>query len=401
MRVWLIAMALLLASVSSRADEDQVRRGVQSVLQGRTIDSITKSTVPSLYEVVVDNEIFYVDGSGKHLIDGRIIELQTKRDITEERRAALLRVRLSDLPMELAIRRIVGNGERTLITFEDPNCGYCKRMAKELQGLTNVTIYTFLYPILGADSVAKAKTIWCSDDRAKTWEAWMVNGVAPQGRADCPNPIDRNLALGSTIKAAGTPLLLFKDGSRIPGAVNLHELEKRLATVEGIAPTPATAVAQRQGDANTGQPSQAATPGAAQPVQGCRPNLSFLASRIPSFTAAELRAGRQAILAENVQSAMAKAKAQGFSAQGTIKAALDQAREFDRVSRQAAECAADVDAFGATDDDFLSAMRQGRAPGSCTGIRNSCLCAGILNRMSAVAVRALAAEMQCYARSGG
>lgn len=132
----------------------------------------------------------------------------------------------------------------------------------------------------------------------------------------------------------------------------------------------------------------------------CRPTMSFLEARIPSFSAPELQQMRQAILAENVKVTMSKAKAQGFTIQGAIKATLDQAKEFDRVSRQAAQCAADVDALGATDDSFLASMKQGKAPRTCSGIRNSCLCAGVLNRMSAVGARALAAEMQCFARSG-
>lgn len=132
----------------------------------------------------------------------------------------------------------------------------------------------------------------------------------------------------------------------------------------------------------------------------CRPTMTFLEARIPNFSAPELQQMRQAILAENVKVTMSKAKAQGFTIQGAIKATLDQAKEFDRVSRQAAQCAADVDALGATDDSFLASMQQGKAPRACSGIRNSCLCAGVINRMSAVGARALAAEMQCFARRG-
>lgn len=136
------------------------------------------------------------------------------------------------------------------------------------------------------------------------------------------------------------------------------------------------------------------------PTAACQSTMAFMENRIPNFSAPELRQIRQAILAEDVRVALSKAKAQGFTTQGAIKAALDQAKEFDRVSRESAQCAADVDALGATDESFLASMRQGRAPTTCSGIRNSCLCAGVLNRMSAVGSRALAAEMQCFARSG-
>lgn len=132
----------------------------------------------------------------------------------------------------------------------------------------------------------------------------------------------------------------------------------------------------------------------------CRQTLGFLSQRLPTFALSELNTMRGAILAQDVTQAIAGAKSQGYTADNAIKAAMAQAREFDRVSRETAQCSADVDALGASDDDFLNAIRQGRAPANCNGIRNSCLCAGIVNRLSAVGTRALAAEMQCFARSG-
>lgn len=132
----------------------------------------------------------------------------------------------------------------------------------------------------------------------------------------------------------------------------------------------------------------------------CRQTLGFLAQRLPSFSLAELTTVRSAIIAQDVTQAIAGAKSQGYTAENAIKAAMAQAREFDRVSRESSQCAADVDALGASDEDFLAAMRQGKAPANCGGIRNACLCAGIVNRLGALGTRALAAEMQCFARSG-
>jgi len=383
------------------ADEAAVRRAVRPLFGDKPVESIARTPVLGLYEVVVDKKVYYVDEAAQYMLDGEVIDLKAKKNLTQERVRALLKISPSELPLELAIKRIRGNGERTVVTFEDPNCGYCKRMAKDTKNLANVTLYTFLYPILSSDSVQKAKTIWCSDDRAKTWAAWMEDDVPPSGSNSCPNPIDQILELGKKQRVTGTPTLIFNDGSRIPGAISLTKLEDKIVEVEGgPRQSPAVASNRKSGSAQLTGSTGNAKAGSGSPTAACQPTMAFMENRIPNFSAPELRQIRQAILAEDVRVAMSKAKAQGFTTQGAIKAALDQAKEFDRVSRESAQCAADVDALGATDESFLASMRQGRAPTTCSGIRNSCLCAGVLNRMSAVGSRALAAEMQCFARSG-
>jgi thiol:disulfide interchange protein DsbC len=117
-----------------------------------------------------------------------------------------------------------------MVVFADPNCGYCKKLEKTFTEMNNVTIYTFLMPILSADSTTKSKQIWCAADPAKSWVDWMVNGVSPSGKQDCSNPLDKNLALGKSLNISGTPAIFFTDGSRIPGAAGKEMIEKKLAS---------------------------------------------------------------------------------------------------------------------------------------------------------------------------
>jgi thiol:disulfide interchange protein DsbC len=134
----------------------------------------------------------------------------------------------------MAIKQVHGDGKRVIAVFEDPNCGYCKRLRQTaLKDLNNVTIYTFLYNILSEDSFAKSKNIWCSADRGKAWDEWMVNGkMAPQAPASCETPNDKVLALGQKLHIQGTPAIFFTDGSRIPGAVDQKALETKLASLK-------------------------------------------------------------------------------------------------------------------------------------------------------------------------
>jgi thiol:disulfide interchange protein DsbC len=113
--------------------------------------------------------------------------------------------------------------------FEDPNCGYCKRFERDFQGVTNVTAYVFLYPILAPDSVDKSKAIWCSTDPGKAWIDAMVHDKLPATQGKCEAPLDKNLAYGQQKRITGTPTLIFEDGERIPGAMSMADLEKRFS----------------------------------------------------------------------------------------------------------------------------------------------------------------------------
>ena len=114
--------------------------------------------------------------------------------------------------------------------FADPNCGYCKRIERDLLSLKDVTIYTYLLPILGPDSTTKTRDIWCAKDGAKTWRAWMIDGVTPaKSPATCDTAaIERNLELGRRYKVNGTPAVVFEDGTRAPGAIPADRLEQRM-----------------------------------------------------------------------------------------------------------------------------------------------------------------------------
>ena len=196
------------------------------------VRSVTPAPVSGLYEVLVGNDIFYTDSTGKYLIQGEIIELATGKNITEQRQADLNRIKWTDLNQANAFKVVRGNGTRQLAIFSDPNCGYCKRLEKSLQQLDNVTIYTYLIPILSADSIQKSKQIWCSSDPNKAYTDWMINGVAPRGKIDCSNPLDKNLTFAKTYGITGTPTLFFTDGSRFPGAVQIADIEKKFASLK-------------------------------------------------------------------------------------------------------------------------------------------------------------------------
>jgi thiol:disulfide interchange protein DsbC len=207
--------------------EETIRAKVEARV-GTRPESVTRMPF-GLYEVVLGTEVIYTDANVNYFIAGRVIDAKTREDLTEKRRAELLKVDFKTLPLDQAVKLVRGNGSRVFATFEDPNCPYSKKLHKDMRDLKDVTIYTFLYPILSQDSFDKSKNIWCAKDRAAAWDEFMVDGKAPPAAAtDCKHPLQQVLALGQKLDVSGTPTILFPDGTRLPGAVPLEKIEEIL-----------------------------------------------------------------------------------------------------------------------------------------------------------------------------
>jgi thiol:disulfide interchange protein DsbC len=214
------------------ADENAVRTRVEQRFNAKP-DSATRMPF-GLWEIVIGTEVFYVDTEVNYAFVGRVLDAKTRDDLTAKKRDELLRVDFKSLPLDQAFKIVRGDGSRKLVTFEDPNCGYCKKLYRDIAGLKNVTIYTFLYPILSQDSFEKSKAIWCAKDRAKAWDDWMLNGKAPaSAAADCKNPLQQNMELGRKLEVTGTPTIVFADGRRMPGAVPLDKIEATFKELGG------------------------------------------------------------------------------------------------------------------------------------------------------------------------
>lgn len=230
----LITCAALLAActfTSAFAQEAAIRKNLgERVPQIGKIDEVNKTPIAGVYELRVNGtDILYTDAQGDFLIQGNLIDTKQRRNLTEERVDKLSAIQFDSLPLKDAFTIVRGNGKRKLAVFEDPNCGYCKRFEEGLQQVNNVTVYMFLYPVLGPNSVEKSKTIWCTKDKAKTWSDWMLKGVEPSSAKCDSTAVDRNVQLGKKHKINGTPTLIFADGTRIPGAIGPDQVEKHLS----------------------------------------------------------------------------------------------------------------------------------------------------------------------------
>ena len=225
--------AALLTSFHALAGEAEIRKNLASrIPQFAKIDEVAKSPMPGVYEVrIIGAEIFYTDEQGNYLLQGNLIDVKARKNLTEARVEKLSEVAFDKLPVNDAFKIVRGNGKRKLAVFEDPNCGYCKHFERDLKTVDNVTVYLFLYPVLGADSTAKARNIWCAKDKAKSWNDWMSSEVKPDAAsAECDvAAVQRNVEFGRKYNITGTPTLIFSDGSRAPGAIPAAQVEQKLS----------------------------------------------------------------------------------------------------------------------------------------------------------------------------
>ena len=235
LRALLSGLALAGLAAAALADEATIRKNLAERLPNfPKIDEVSKSPVPGLFEVRIGTDIVYSDEGGNFLVQGALIDTKTRIDLTQARIDKLTAIDFAALPLKDAVLIRQGTGARKLVVFSDPNCGYCKRLERDLLSLKDVSIYTFLYPILGPDSSSKSKDIWCAKEPAKVWRAWMVDGQVPAKVSTTCDiaAIERNTDMGKKFKVQGTPAMVFEDGTRAPGAIPGAQIESRLAAAK-------------------------------------------------------------------------------------------------------------------------------------------------------------------------
>ena len=231
--VFIAAVTLSLSALAESTEANIKKILQQRMGDGAAVESVAKTPYGGLYEVKIGNELVYTDAEAKFVFIGRVVDAETSKDYTQARLDEINRIKFSDLPLDAAVKTVKGNGKRVIAVFEDPNCGYCKRFRKTINETKDITVYTFMYNILSDDSRVKSKNVWCSADRSKVWDDWMVNGKVPATAAEscAVTPNEKILELGRKLKISGTPTIFFTDGSRVPGAVDAKTLEAKLASL--------------------------------------------------------------------------------------------------------------------------------------------------------------------------
>jgi thiol:disulfide interchange protein DsbC len=204
---------------ASEATAATVRKALEEFTRGRyKVEDVRRTPVPGIYEARIGNDLLYVDEKGQYLFwQGDMIEMKTQRNLTQERVEQLQAINFDDLPLNLALKQVVGKGSRRIAVFEDPNCGFCKRMRADLVKLDDITIFTFPMAFLAADSDSKARKALCADDPVKAWNALLLQNKLPNNPGSCDTSIEKVRELTQKLGITGTPVTYFSNGKRLSG----------------------------------------------------------------------------------------------------------------------------------------------------------------------------------------
>lgn len=194
--------------------------------------NVAESPVAGIYEVYLSgNQLVYMSADGNHMFTGDLIDVTERSNLSEQRRSDLNRIDYAALPLDKAITEVRGNGSLKVAVFTDPDCPYCKRLEREFEKMTDITIYNFMMPIPSLHPAAKAKAerIWCNPDRTAAWTGWMRKGTVPAEVPACGNPIADTMELGTQLGFNGTPTLVFPNGKVMAGYLPNPELKQAIA----------------------------------------------------------------------------------------------------------------------------------------------------------------------------
>lgn len=222
---------LLLAPVLAVADGyDQIRERLSTLVTGDVEISIAESPLPGILQVRFGSDIVYMTEDGRYLLQGRVLDLDTRQDITDQAKSKIRQ----ELVDEIDHSKLISYGEKDaefdIIVFTDVDCGYCRRLHQQVEEYNDagIRISYAAFPRAGAGSETfrKMTSVWCADDQQAAMD--LAKGGGTPEPLDCEAPVSDQYRLGQAVGVTGTPALVTPDGDLIPGYVPPADLRVRL-----------------------------------------------------------------------------------------------------------------------------------------------------------------------------
>lgn len=236
MKILAFALCSLLLAGSAQAQEvsqeiqDQIRNSLKILLPGILPDEIRATPLDNLYEVTFGGRLVYLTADGRYLVQGKMIDLETRTEITEDRLSELKSAALAKVGEDRMIIYGPEDAKDTVTVFTDIDCGFCRKLHGEMARYNEekIRVRYLFYPRagIGSDSYKKAVSVWCADDRRAAMDKAKAGKDVPV--KTCDNPVQEHYELGQTMRISGTPALLLEDGEMIPGYVPAHKLRRAL-----------------------------------------------------------------------------------------------------------------------------------------------------------------------------
>ena len=222
-----VLLAAAAASVAADADlEQQLAAKVKSILPDAEIQAVSASAIPGMYEVIVDGDLLYLTGDGRYALQGELMDLEQRRNLSEERRSEVRRLALGAVDVAKTIEFAPQDPKHALYVFTDVDCSYCRRMHAEIDQLlqADVSVRYLAFPRagLGSESYAKTVSVWCAKDRKQALTDAKLG--KPVEAAKCDAPVAEQFKLGQRLGVKGTPATFLENGEQVGGYVPPQQL---------------------------------------------------------------------------------------------------------------------------------------------------------------------------------
>ncbi|KKN62352.1 hypothetical protein LCGC14_0512640 [marine sediment metagenome] len=225
----------LLAFQPAHADEQQLRKTLAKTLPDMKLDSLTSISNTGLYEGIVNGQIIYFTADGRYVLQGDLVSLESRTNLTEQRRVDLRKTALAKLDEKDMVIFSPKNTAYTVTVFTDIDCGYCRKMHSEMEDYLaeGIRIRYLAYPRGGLQSKSydDAVSVWCAKDRQQAMtDAKQGKEIA---KLTCQNPVKQEFELGQKIGVQGTPSIFLESGQMLPGYLPAEKLKKVLEQASG------------------------------------------------------------------------------------------------------------------------------------------------------------------------
>ncbi|WP_438970133.1 DsbC family protein [Methylophaga sp.] len=232
---YFLLLPLFWTGFAQAADADKLKQQLEKTLPEVKIDSLREVDNTGFFEAVINGEIIYFSADGRYALQGDLVSLESRTNLTEQRKVSLRKDILNSLDEEDMIIFEPEKTEHTLTVFTDIDCVYCRKMHSEIQQYMDqgIRIRYMAYPRGGIDSESydEAVTVWCAQDRrdamtrAKQGEELEAN--------TCDNPVKAEFEIGRKMGVQGTPALFMESGQMLPGYVPAERLKEILEQSSG------------------------------------------------------------------------------------------------------------------------------------------------------------------------
>lgn len=223
--------ALLVTPMLAAADDyDQVRERLNTLVNGETDISIAESPLPGILQVRLGSDIVYMTDDGRYLLQGRVLDLDTREDITDQAKSEIRQELIDGIDYGKLISYGPEDSEFEIIVFTDVDCGYCRRLHQQVEEYNDAGIRinyaAFPRAGTGSETFRKMTSVWCSDDKQAAMD--LAKGGGTPEPAECDAPVSEQYQLGQAVGVTGTPALVTPGGDLIPGYVPPNDLRVRL-----------------------------------------------------------------------------------------------------------------------------------------------------------------------------